>query len=140
MIVYLSASYSRREELCVYRDQLVAAGVEVSSRWLDPSLTKGLEPQELAMMDVVDIVNKSDVFVAFTQQPDSGYWTGGRHVEFGIAMITPNGPEIMRVGPAENVFHSAITREYTWPEVFEVLTGQRLPEVANTSVEAGGER
>lgn len=35
MKVYLAARYSRRVELCEYREQIRAAGHEVTSRWLD---------------------------------------------------------------------------------------------------------
>lgn len=35
MKIYLAARYSRREELCGYREQLRALGHEVTSRWLN---------------------------------------------------------------------------------------------------------
>jgi hypothetical protein len=35
MKIYLAARYSRREELCVYRDQLRTLGHDVQARWLN---------------------------------------------------------------------------------------------------------
>lgn len=35
MKIYLAASYSKREELCGYRNQLQALGHNVQARWLD---------------------------------------------------------------------------------------------------------
>ena len=35
MKIYLAARYSRREELCVYRNELRALGYDVLARWLD---------------------------------------------------------------------------------------------------------
>ena len=35
MRIYLAARYSRREELCQYREQLRAMGHDVQARWLD---------------------------------------------------------------------------------------------------------
>ena len=35
MRIYLTARYSRREELCVYREQLRKLGYDVQSRWLN---------------------------------------------------------------------------------------------------------
>jgi hypothetical protein len=122
--IYLAARYSRRLELCGYRDELTALGCEVTSRWLngshqidnqgvpigddgerrfemgDPALAHWRE--HFATEDVADVL-AADTLVAFTEQPRSGNSRGGRHVELGIALGTGRH-RIVIAGPRENVF------------------------------------
>lgn len=123
MKVYLAGRYARQAELCDYREELRAVGIEVTSRWLDgpeqrrlndgyrlglreERLVERLEGDEgvelagmCAVADVVD-VHDCDVMVSFTGG-DPG--SGGRHVEWGIAVAWEK--ELMIVGPREHVFH-----------------------------------
>ena len=51
----------------------------------------------------------SDIFIAFTEEPDSPYGRGGRHVEFGFAMYhygEDHLKAVIVVGPRENIFHA----------------------------------
>jgi hypothetical protein len=123
--VYLAARYSRREELCVYRRWLIAAGAQVTSRWLDgehqisdgqllgsddAAIIEGdsvaLEAIELrrrfALEDWHDL-HQADIVISFTEPPRSNASRGGRHVEFGAAFAI--GKRCAVVGPRENVFH-----------------------------------
>jgi len=122
---YLAARYSRREELCMYRDDLEARGHQVPARWLlGDHQVHGLEanraiegdgpvPAARAVLfaedDISDLL-AADVLVAFTDPPRSSTSRGGRHVEFGIALGlrrgTESGPKIFTVGPLENVFYA----------------------------------
>ena len=122
MRVYLAARYSRRLELCRYRDALRNQGIEVTSRWLDGEHQIGrdgpigpeiealiesgtTEPEirgQFAAEDWADVM-AADVMVNFTEQPRSGSSRGGRHVEFGAALAA--GKRCIVVGPRENVFH-----------------------------------
>jgi hypothetical protein len=127
MKIYLAARYSRRLELCGYREQLQAAGHHVTSRWLNGShqisdagiplgdageslveCDSGVDSQEAARLrarfaveDFVDVRN-AELLIAFTEPPRSGPTRGGRHVELGLAigMAKP----VIIVGHRENIF------------------------------------
>jgi len=113
--VYLAARFDRRDQLRGYRAELNDMGIDVTSRWLDnhgmgerDDATNGVmiyTPADLArcaLEDRADIAD-ADVFVTITETPDVGYTSGGRHVEFGIALALEK--PILIVGPVENVFH-----------------------------------
>lgn len=111
--IFLSARYSRREELKIIRQQLQNGRYIVVSRWLDTdwneterdAIYSSAAPperrEEYSILDVED-VRACDVFVAFTEEPRSSS-RGGRHVETGIA-IGMHKPIIV-VGPQENIFY-----------------------------------
>lgn len=123
MKIYLAARYSRRLELCGYREELAALGHEVTSRWLNGSHqldNQGIPISDdgerrfeegdpsvdhlrahFAAEDLVDVIT-AETLVAFTEEPRSGNSRGGRHVELGIALGT--GKRVIIVGPRENVF------------------------------------
>ncbi len=98
--VYLTARWGRRDEMRLHREALVAAGHSVTSRWLDEE--EGAAPAEAAQVDLDDI-RVSDYLVAFTERPEVGYYTGGRHVELGFA-LAQSQIQIILVGGLENVF------------------------------------
>lgn len=150
MNVYLAARYSRREELCVYREWLRAAGATVTSRWLDgdhqvtdgqllgaenAEVIEGDSQHESAVAlrarfareDWEDL-KKADVVVAFTEPPRSNASRGGRHVEFGAALAW--GIRCLVVGPRENVFHclNAVEVFDTWQDASAVLAKALVDE------------
>lgn len=98
--VYLTAMWKRQEEMRRHRFLLQAHEHVVTSRWLDEQ--PGTPEYTAAQIDIDDI-DASDVLVAFTEKPDIGYYTGGRHIEVGYA-IARSIPVIV-VGPRENVFY-----------------------------------
>lgn len=111
MKLYLAARYSRRLELCGYREQLEALGFEVTSRWLDGEHAQldgqwaGLPTEtvsEWARDDMEDI-ESAEFFILFSEEPGNGGRRGGRHVELGYAIAS--GAQCMIVGPRENTFH-----------------------------------
>lgn len=125
MYLHLCARYGRRLELCGYRDQLEALGHVITSDWLDgehSDLDTGsnmLPPdlsQEHAEQDLADI-DMAQAVIAFTEEPDSPYGRGGRHVEFGYALA--HGKLLCIVGPVENIFMTLphVQHYPTW-EVF----------------------
>lgn len=114
MNIFLSSSYHRRLELCGYRDELVAMGHTVTSRWLaGPNLMLELGGQpirlgpeaetaieagtmegmyrgpetmlKLARIDIQDIM-AAECFINFTEPPESTHSRGGRHVELGFVL------------------------------------------------------
>ena len=124
MRIYLAARYSRREELCRYREQLRSMGHVVTSRWLDGShqISNTGEPigdngealvesgdcersaqmrQELVAEDFKDVLT-CELLIAFTEQPRAKASRGGRHVELGMALGMMK--RVWIVGPRENIF------------------------------------
>ncbi len=122
--IYLAARYSRRLELCGYREDLAYHGIRVTSHWLDgnhqlsdtgvpigdtgEALVESGNDVEAANLrvrfareDIIDVL-AADVLIAFTEPPRSSASRGGRHVEFGIA-LGARMPVIV-VGPRENIF------------------------------------
>jgi hypothetical protein len=127
MKIYLAARYSRRSELCQYREELREMGHTVQAVWLNGEhqisdsgkpigetgelLVEGDDEssthcaaelrQKFAKDDLAD-VRACELLIAFTEKPRSGFSRGGRHVELGIAIGM--GKQIMLVGPRENIF------------------------------------
>lgn len=112
-LVYLAGRYSRREELCQYREQLFHLHRwTCTSRWLDGSHaldTNGAsiqasdsERERFALEDWNDL-RRADVCISFTEAPRSTNSRGGRHVEFGAALGM--NKQCVVIGPRENVFH-----------------------------------
>lgn len=106
MRVYLCAPFSRQAAMRTYRRLLEREGVTVIARWLDLPAAEpaSLADQALIAHICLEDIQQVDALVAFTELPDSGYWTGGRHVEFGAAWAW--GRLVYVVGPVENVFHA----------------------------------
>jgi hypothetical protein len=126
MRIYLAGRYSRRLELCGYRDQLRAAGHTVQAVWLDgehqisnegtpigesgESLVENDDSahvrgaalrQKFAQDDYRDVLG-CELLIAFTEPPRSASSRGGRHVELGIALGLMK--RVWIVGPRENIF------------------------------------
>lgn len=100
MRIYLTARWARRDEMKLHRQELQKLGHEVTSRWLDE--VDGVSPADAAAVDLNDI-DDAEALIVFTDAPDVGYSTGGRHVEMGYAIGI--GRHICVIGPRENVFH-----------------------------------
>jgi hypothetical protein len=84
-------------ELCGYREQLLSIGDTVTSRWLDfrkmPRWSCGI-----ARDDCKDLM-AADAVIIFSEIPNTILATGGRHVEFGLALA--QGRRVIIVGPRE---------------------------------------
>jgi len=121
MRYHLAARYARRVELCRYREQLLSIGDTVTSRWLDfrkmPSWSCGI-----AREDCEDLM-AADAVIIFTEIPNTILATGGRHVEFGLALA--QGKRMIIVGPRENVFHYLLPDSQifaTWNKAFATIS------------------
>lgn len=127
MKIYLAARYSRRLELCEYREQLRAMGHTVQACWLDgehqisdtgtpigehgEALVEGDDGstteraaalrQKFAQDDYRDVL-VCQLLIAFTEPPRSNASRGGRHVELGLALGMLK--RVWIVGPRENIF------------------------------------
>lgn len=85
-----------------WRDQLVARGYEVSSRWIEPGHHEGEDRSAFAREDMED-VRRARVMISRSDPAFFRSGRGGRHVEFGLALAW--GLRIILVGERENVFH-----------------------------------
>ena len=124
MRYHLAARYPRRLELCGYRERLLSIGDTVTSRWLDfrkmPRWSYGI-----AQEDCEDLM-RADAVIIFTEIPNTVLATGGRHVEFGLALA--QGKRVFVVGPRENVFHYLLPDSQifaTWNKAFATIKRQR---------------
>jgi hypothetical protein len=97
--VYLASQYARRDEMRVHREALIAEGHECTSQWLD--VDDVCDPIAGALLDLADI-DRSDFMICFTEKPEVGYTSGGRHVEMGYGIA--KGKFIYVIGPRENIF------------------------------------
>lgn len=110
MKIYLASRYSRREELCGYRDQLEAIGQTVTSRWLTGNHDNAKRPDgtyepgaaRLAAAEDLADIDAAEIVISFTESAPENR-TAGRHVEFGYALA--RGKVMVIVGPPESVFH-----------------------------------
>jgi len=98
-IVYLCARWGRQAEMREHAETLVNTGHRVSSRWIHEPL--GEDQSEAAEADLSDI-DQANVVICFTESPEVGYTTGGRHYEMGYAGAI--GTRTIVVGPREHVF------------------------------------
>lgn len=129
MRIYLAARFGRQQELRGYRDELVAMGHIVTSRWLDEESQAGDvgndgSPDALrhfAEIDLQDLVD-ADCVVSFTEAPSAAPARGGRHVEFGVAWSI--GKRLIVIGHRENVFHHLVEVEFC--ETWEAARDSRL--------------
>lgn len=122
MKVYLAAQFPRREEMAGIKSELESAGFVVTSCWIEApgAEVRSAEPEELARCAAMDLedLRSADVLIAFSEEHDSGYYTGGRHVELGYALALQI--PVLLIGPIENVFHalSDVWRFPSWsPDV-----------------------
>lgn len=105
--IYVASRFAHHPEARKVRDQLVAAGFDVTSRWLEgePSLESKLSDErrrELAEMDVYD-VKRARCLVLYNPVDSAKVGTGGCHYECGIASAM--GMPIFVLGPRTNIFH-----------------------------------
>lgn len=130
MRVYLAGRFDRREELAGYARELEAEGIRSTARWLNPGAHAWSGVADADIPDAaiaafaqenLEDIGRSDVFVLFTERPEIGYQTGGRHVEAGYA-IARKIPRIL-VGPRENIFYA---REMGWLRLDDWAEAQRV--------------
>jgi hypothetical protein len=134
MKVYFAATYSMRDQLKRYAEQLREFGIEVTSRWLDEpeplnsQLWEAPEDRHIfyGNQDVEDVVS-SDIMVSFND-PEK-HFRQGRTVEFGMALAIARLVRPMRlvvVGlERENIFHyqKDVIHFDTWAHARNALIG-----------------
>lgn len=103
--IYLCAAFGRQAEMRHYRTTLQRDGYTVTSRWIDMPAVAPTDPAaqgDIAEVCLIDVA-RADALIAYTEPVGSAYFTGGRHVEVGIALAW--GMPVYVIGPVENVFH-----------------------------------
>lgn len=145
--IYLASRYSRRLELCGYREELQKSGYLVQARWLNgghqlsnsgipigesgEALVEGDDGQSekaaqlrarLAADDWEDLTS-ADIIISFTEAPRSNASSGERHVEYGIALGL--GKRVIVIGYRENIFHWLPQVEFyqSWEEFSQRAIG-----------------
>lgn len=110
--IYLAGRYSTRDTLKNHATVLKAEGFEVTSRWLNekhhPQITLAECSVDFlrrtAKKDLEDI-QRADLTVVFTVDPETPTKRGGRHVETGYALAVGGNKSLVVCGPRENIFH-----------------------------------
>jgi hypothetical protein len=128
MKIYLAARYPRFLEMQDYAAMLESLGHVVTSRWIRGSHSlEGVRSSQvaeectrLAIEDYTDLFD-AECCVSFTEAPVIPHVRGGRHVEFGIALVLKK--RLIVVGHRENVFHYLPQVEFykTWKEALAGL-------------------
>jgi nucleoside 2-deoxyribosyltransferase len=130
--VYLAAPYSMKDVIKARAEELRAAGVEVTSSWLDEPHAPNTQMHEVtpaehrqyALQDVKDVAAAN--VVVFHTDPTKTLIRAGRHVEFGIAVglgLSRALPIFVVGDERENIFHylPQVTHFYSWESVKELL-------------------
>ena len=139
-MIYVAGKYISKERLRLWRQLLRDMDYNVSSSWLDETLTESFddssmpppyyqnvatEPQMLAnaKMDM-DEVLAADTIVLDTLDPSE---TGGREVELGLAL--GKGADFVLVGPKRNIFHHLAGLQFdTWDDLMASAEANRAME------------
>lgn len=122
MKIYIAGAYQRKEELLSKAKELVSMGHQVVASWLVMPDEKtddfDTHAEDWSLRDLEDI-DQGEIFVAVTEEKESRYKRGGRHVEFGCALI--KGKKMIVVGPRETTFHYLIPDEQVFPNWEEFI-------------------
>jgi nucleoside 2-deoxyribosyltransferase len=131
MKVYLAGPYQWKDRIRVYAEEARAAGIEITSTWLEETHKPTIEVHEVpadenaqyAKNDLRDIDEASVLILFAVPATDSPIPRAGRHVEFGYALAKDK--PIIVVGPElENIFHylPKVRRAFTWDEALRFLS------------------
>jgi hypothetical protein len=117
MRIYIAAAFGQRVEVAEKARELEALGHEVTGRWFeDPPLEgNGICPEtrdECVRRAAIDLkaIDACDTFVLLPGLSA----TGGKHVETGYALALARRKRVVRLEPAENVFHWLMTSMNTF--------------------------
>lgn len=101
MKMYLASRFDHKELMKVYREYIEKqTDITVCSRWIDSH--DHITQVQASTEDYEDIYI-CDTLMFFSEHPTIGYNSGGRHVEYGMALAFHK--QIWVIGQKENVFH-----------------------------------
>jgi hypothetical protein len=104
MKIYLAARHDRRFQMLGVGVDLMRAGHEVTSTWIEN--VHGTPPTLLGPARNLIDLGRADCMVTYTEPPEGnplGSARGGLRIEFGVALAT--GKRLCIVGPREDVLH-----------------------------------
>lgn len=110
MTVYIAAPWPMQASGRMLRTILAGEGIGCTSRWLDLA-TIGPAPADDALADIADLL-QADALVALNPPNWRESGTGGRHVEWGIA-LQARKPTVLH-GDQSHVFHALATVHVPW--------------------------
>jgi nucleoside 2-deoxyribosyltransferase len=143
MRVYIAAPYSMKDTIKQDADDLLKYNITCTSSWvLEPhkpttqmqDLTHETH-QKYALQDVEDVL-QADVLV-FHTDPTKTIVRGGRHVEFGMAVMMNrlgSSTPIYCVGmEEENIFHHLpqVKHFATWADVLQQIVNDQVDFINN---------
>lgn len=127
MNIYIAAPYEHRPTAVLIANALSGMGYSLCARWLTPehdddgkNSPLGDVPSEHALDDLEDVLD-CDVLIAINPENFARSGTGGRHVEFGIAVA--RSKRIILIGDRTNVFHFL-------PSVMHIATSDPVDTLA----------
>ena len=104
--VYIAARYGRIRDARDAATTIASHGVTVTASWLQGPNNEPCLPSKVttaaAQTDLRDIQAASH-FLFLSEDPDSPFSRGGRHVELGYALALDK--PCIGIGPKENLFH-----------------------------------
>lgn len=145
MKFYLAGAYPKRPLLRTINDQITTLGFESTARWLflEHSITNPADGDRLGPLYARhdhDDVKEADVLVFLTNRLDDPYKSGGRHVEFGLALawqkpIVIYDPYFVERSSwnRENIFHWYDRKVYLGNHMVPAITiVQSMEKLADT--------
>ena len=123
MKIYLAGSFTSRFDLRPIRDRLWELGHDVVSTWLDesiptPGMTRETFERKLGLKDLVESA-MADLVIVDLLAPST---TGGRYVEYGLALGRFQRQLVWLVGPLTGVFHYLADEHFdSWAECLAYL-------------------
>ena len=138
MKIYVGGTFGDQKDLRAEADRLWALGHEITSTWLQevkrPSdMTEDTFRAKLAIKDMAE-VKRADLLILDNRQK-----SGGKNVEWGIALGEHQHMQLWLVGESSNVFHELADRRFdNWDEVMYYLGKGKCDERDHLENVAGG--
>ena len=127
--VYIAGPYDLLEQLKEEAEKIRKAGHTVVSQWLYDS-DRAADCGWTAVKNLEEL-KKADVFLAYTQPPDTPYSSGGRHFEAGYAARLYQDEVVdylCYIGPRENVFYHLFVDLSSTEDFLDFLEEERERE------------
>ena len=119
--IYVAGTFSDQADLREQADRLWKMGHEVTGSWLNEtkkpdSMPQGLYWKKLAIKDACEIY-RADIIIQDNRQS-----SGGKNVEWGIAVGQFQHKQLWLVGTPTNVFQELADFQFNdWNHLFEYL-------------------
>ena len=128
MKIYVAGSFVDQKLLRSEADKLWALGHEITSSWLQEvarplNMTSNVFKKKLAQKDIAEVYAADLVIL------DNRRSSGGKNVEWGVALGQHQKKLVWLVGEPSNVFHELADRMFeTWDDVISALQTWETPE------------